>query len=662
MLGGGLLELIPTVLMVAGGVALPVSIGLFLQARMIAQRERSAVQSLEEVIENLGEGFYRTSLDGLHLSANPALVAISGFDSEAELIAAVGKNSGSWYVDPKRGDEFKKILAEEGRVRNFISEVFRDKTGERIWICENARLVLDPITKEPSHYEGTVTETTNLMMRIQEEEKLRKLTSHVPGGLFQLMRDKTGVFTVDFSSYGFRELLDLQSNYASFDIEHFVSLIHPEDLEAYNNSLRMSRRSGRVWSPDFRVVTDGGNTKWLKIQATPEVRSDHSVIWHGYIYDITTTKADEAEIRSLAYNDALTKLPNRRSLIERLEQKITTCQRRNEFAGLLFIDLDDFKALNDTHGHDVGDLLLIEISKRLSQVVRRSDTVARLAGDEFVVLLDHVGSSKAEAAKKASAIAQKVIAAFGEPFKLEKQTHFSSASIGGLTFCGEGDSVDDLLRKADTAMYEVKRSGRNAFKLYEEAQSAGVQAQFLLVNDLPMAVERGELELRLQPQLDRSGTICGAEALIRWNHPKLGLLLPDAFLGLAEQNGHMGDINSWILNEACAILKIWQGNQVTAGLKLAINIGMQQLADDGFPKDIVKFLKLHAIDASKLTLELTEKIISKNHLGNLQLFKRLKLAGVKLSLDDFGVDFSSLSLLADMPLDEIKIDGKFVKS
>ncbi len=662
MLGGGLLDISSAVLTATGIFGLPLSAALFINARKKALIERGTANALEQVIENLGEGFYRTTLDGKHISANPALIAISGYDTEAELIAAIGANYGSWYVDPRRRDEFRRILAEEGKVRNFVSEVYRDKTGERIWVSENARLVLDPITKEPSHYEGTVIETTDLMTRVQEESKLKKLTSHVPGGLFQLVRDPKGGFAVVFASSGFRELLDLKVAPANFDIDHFVSLIHPEDLTGYNSSLRASRKSSRIWNQDFRVVTDGGKTKWLNVQATPELRADRSIIWHGYLQDITMTKADEAIIRDMAYTDALTKLPNRRSLIERTEQLIASCQRRNEIAGLLYIDLDNFKELNDGFGHEVGDLLLVEIGKRLKQVVRRSDMVVRLAGDEFVVLLDCLGTTKAEASNSTSLIAQNVLASFNTAFQLGSVTHTATASIGALTFDGNSKGVDDILRLADLAMYDVKKAGRNAFKLYEHGAERDAASQFNFYNDLVGVAERGELELRFQPQFDRHGKIRGAEALIRWNHPKHGLLTPDKFMPMAEQYGHMDAINSWVLDRAFSVLKDWQVHADTAQLQLAVNIGVQQLHKDCFPNELKALAKLRGVDLAKLTLEFPEKLVSKNRDSSVQILRRLKTAGLSLSLDNFGVDFSSLSLLADMPLNEIKIDGKLVKS
>jgi diguanylate cyclase (GGDEF)-like protein/PAS domain S-box-containing protein len=635
---------------------------MIFKARKTSLRELSAREALEQVIENLGEGFYRTSLDGEPIRANPALIAISGFTSETELISAIGKKFGGWYVDPSRREEFKTALLRDGKVRNFVSEVYRDKTQERIWVSENARLVVDPLTKKPSHYEGTVIEITDIILRIHEQERLAKLTSQVPGGLFQLVRDAKGAFSVPFASSGFSALLDLQTVPPVFDLPHFLSLIHPEDLSNYRATLRQSRKSGRIWTHDFRVVTDSGKTKWLKVQATPEKKSDTGMIWHGLLQDISLTKADEAEFKSMAYHDSLTNLPNRRALIERMEQKIAACDRRNEYAALLFIDLDTFKSLNDTHGHDVGDLLLIEIANRLKQSVRRSDVVARLAGDEFVVLLDGMGTSKAEAVAKTTIIAQKIATSFDSPFRLGNLAHLATASIGGVTFNGDQGNADTILRLADSAMYDVKKSGRNSFKVFDDEGERTANQQSGLSFDVIGLTERDELELRLQPQFDRDGQICGAEALVRWNHPVQGLLTADAFMPLAEKCGQSASINLWMLKKAFAVLQTWQQNVETSRLTISMSLRLQQFSDNGFAGELVALSKLQNVDLSKLTLQLNEGLVARNREVSLRMLKKLKHAGIRLSLEDFGVEYSSLSLLADMQLDEIKINGNFVKS
>ncbi len=634
---------------------------MFGRYRSSQRQAKLAGVEMAEAIESLGEGFYRSSLDGRMLFANTALAKLNGYQTAQQLLDGVEDIAAEWYIDPLRRKEFRSVIEGGGKITNFTSQIFRHKTREPIWITENARVVFDPKTGQPSHYEGTVRETTDIMVRMQEKERLLKLTSHVPGGLFQLERKSSGEFEVVFSSPGFRDLLDSKQNEEIFDLKRFLTIIHPDDLGSYHASLKASRKTMTQWVHEFRVVTDGGKAKWMKVQATPELQTDNRIVWHGYLQDVTASKADEAQIRSLAYNDMLTQLPNRRLLLERLQQTIASSARRNECAAVLFIDLDNFKLLNDTHGHETGDLLLIEIAKRLKKLVRRNDTVARLAGDEFVVLLEGLGREKAAANLRVAMIAEKILGSFSKGFDLGRLTTNISASIGAISFDGSAKSVDDILKYADTAMYEVKKSGRNAYRIFEQGKDVESGSKLMIGEDLKQVVKKKQLVLRLQPQVDRDGRIIGAEALIRWNHPTLGMLTPDKFMGLAEQRGQSREIGQFVLEHAVRLLSAWQVDSLTADLKLAVNISAQQFLNEEFVSEIRTLINRHKIRPSRLTLELTEQVISKDRENAVKTLERLKTTGVRLSLDDFGTGFSSLSHLKDMPLDEVKIDGKFVK-
>jgi diguanylate cyclase (GGDEF)-like protein len=613
---------------------------LYGRYRRVKTAARRASLDMAEAIESLGEGFYRSSLDGKMLFANSALAKLNGYKTSQQLLDGVKDIATEWYLDPKRRDEFRAGLESSGKIVNFTSEIYRHKTREPIWITENARVVLDPRTGKPSHYEGTVRETTDIMVRMQEKERLLKLTSHVPGGLFQLERKPGGEFDVVFSSPGFRDLLDRNEDGEKFNLHRFLTIIHPDDLESYHASLKASRKAMSQWVHEFRVVTDGGKAKWLKVLATPELQANDRIVWHGYLQDVTTSKIDEAQIRSLAYNDTLTQLPNRRLLLDRLQQTIAGCARRNECAAVLFIDLDNFKLLNDTHGHDTGDLMLIEVANRLKRIVRRNDTVARLAGDEFVVLLEGLGRDKSVANQKVAMIAEKILASLSKSFDLGKAAFASSASIGAITFDGAAKSVDDILKHADTAMYEVKKSGRNAYRIFEQGRDIKSGNQLMIGEDLKQAIKRKELVLRLQPQVDRDGRIIGAEALIRWNHPTLGLLTPDKFMGLADQRGQAGEIGQFVLEHAIKLLAAWKADKFTANLKLAVNISSQQFLNDEFVHEIRTLIGRHKVTPARLTLELTEQVISKDRDNAVKAMERLKTTGIML---DFAIFWEWLS-------------------
>ncbi len=617
-------------------------------------------QRLRDVINNLSEGYYITTMNGFLIGSNPAMVAICGDKSESDLLARVDGNAGNWYVDKSRHSEFRARLAEHDKIENFVSEVDTGPVKGKIWISENARVVRDPKTGKATHYEGTVVDITDKVKRSEEEARLRKLASHVPGGLFQLERRPGGVFDVIFCSSGFRELLDLRQDVVKLDIDHFLSLIHPNDVLSYTQSLRVSRLKLEVWAHTFQVVTDGGKPKWLRVQATPELKSNGAVIWHGYLQDVTASKADEENIRAMAFNDPLTKLPNRRYLADRLQQTIAACARRNEHAAVLFIDVDNFKKLNDTHGHDAGDAVLVETARRLSRVSRKNDTVARLAGDEFVLLMDDLGRDWLVAKQNAESIAEKALAAIRIPFKCGGHEHRVTCSIGVITFDGKSKSVDDILKFADTAMYNVKNSGRNAYHLFEEGEHLETESHAQIARDLKCAISRNELALRFQPQVNRDGIIIGAEALIRWNHPSLGLLTPDRFMAVAEQNGQIREIGKWVLETAAQVLVQWQKANATSRMQLAVNISAQQFMSKEFVRELRTLIKVHKIPSKLLTIELTEQVIAKNRDSSVKVMQSLKTTGVRLSLDDFGTGFSSLGHLKDMALDEVKIDGKFV--
>lgn len=615
----------------------------------------------DATVENLSEGFYRSTLDGTLLYANPALAEMNGFETSSHFIEAANARRSSIYVDPGRRTEFLNAIMAAGSVKDFVSEVEGTGNQKRMWVTENARVVRDAKTGTILHYEGTVRDITDYILRMREKEALIKLTSQVPGGLFQMERRPGGIFDVVFTSPGFRDLLDRKDGDRKFDIDRFLSIIHPDDLVEYHESLKASRKQMAPWTNEFRVVTDGGKPKWMKVQATPEKFEDGRVVWHGYLQDVTALKADEAQIRQMAYNDTLTGLPNRRLLLDRLQQSIASNSRRNDHGAVLFIDIDNFKQLNDTHGHETGDLMLAEIARRLRKLVRKSDTVARLAGDEFVVLLEGLGRVKSIAEQKTSTVAGKILSGLVQPFQSGQAKHVATASVGGACFDGSATSVDEIIKNADTAMYAAKKSGRNAFRLFEPAKPIDNSQQIRLADDLKHIVTEKQIILRLQPQVDQDGRTCGAEALLRWNHPKLGLLAPEKFMELADRRGIACDINAYVLENAIRLLGAWQIEPETSGLRLAVNIAAEQLFDPELPRSLRENLKRYTAPPQLLTLEFTEETIAKNRDEAMKAMARLKTTGVRLSLDDFGTGYSSLAQLKDMPLSEIKIDGRFIR-
>lgn len=381
-----------------------------------------------------------------------------------------------------------------------------------------------------------------------------------------------------------------------------------------------------------------------------------------FIVAVLKDKSLEVRNQSLqheANHDVLTGLPNRRYLRSRLVEAANAMALHHHGAAVVFIDLDHFKDLNDTQGHEAGDQLLTQIALRLSQHVRTSDTVARLSGDEFVVLIEHLNEDGSLAAEEAGQIAEKLRKVINEPLTLQTHRYRCRASIG-VALMSKDDSPEESLRKADTAMYEAKRSGRNSICLYDPQTHARVGAQRSLEADLRLALPQGQFRLHLQPQVDADGVPFGAEALLRWCHPKRGLIAPSDFIPLAEDSGVIVDIGRWVLETACQTLHRWRDRPGLKDLRLAINVSARQFREPDFMNEVLSAIRHAGIGPDRLELELTESLVMANIGDTLARIQALRRAGLRFSVDDFGTGHSSLSYLTRLPLDQLKIDRSFV--
>lgn len=381
----------------------------------------------------------------------------------------------------------------------------------------------------------------------------------------------------------------------------------------------------------------------------------------GLVTDITQRKQAEEQIRSLAFYDVLTQLPNRRLLLDRLAHALAASQRGGLFGAILFLDLDNFKTINDTQGHDVGDQLLREVAARLQACVRNDDTVSRLGGDEFVVLLEGLHSNPVNAAALAEMVAEKLRDAIDRPFTLQGREFHSTPSIGISLFLGQQASIDELLKRADVAMYQAKDAGRNAIRFFDPAMQAGLDARIALLADLRHALPQQQLFLDYQAQVDLAGRIFGAEVLLRWRHPQRGLVSPAAFIPVAEESNLILAIGHWVLNIACAQLKAWRDNPAAQHLRLAVNVSARQFRQRDFAQQVETALRDSGIDPGLLKLELTESLVLDNVADSIAKMQALKQLGVGFSMDDFGTGHSSLSYLKQLPLDQLKIDQTFVR-
>ncbi|MCH8957040.1 EAL domain-containing protein [candidate division KSB1 bacterium] len=359
--------------------------------------------------------------------------------------------------------------------------------------------------------------------------------------------------------------------------------------------------------------------------------------------------------RHLAYHDALTILPNRHLLHDRLQQALAQSKRSGKLAALLFLDLDGFKRINDTLGHGIGDLLLKSVAKRLKTTVRQVDTVARLGGDEFTIVLLEINH-----AQDAKDVAQKILKVISQPYKIEEHELFVTASVGISIYPDDGSDIESLIRKADIAMYRAKGQGKNNYQVYNLSMDAKFFERLTLENSLRKAVENEELVAYYQPQVDlRTGEITGVEALVRWQHQKFGLVPPDKFIPLAEETGVILEIDEWMMKTACRQIKNWEREGI-ANIRVAVNLSTRQFRQKNLTEKVAQILNDSAVQPKNLCLEITENEVMHNIETTVEILQALKKMGVLLSLDDFGTGYSSLSYLKRFPIDILKIDRTFV--
>ncbi len=377
--------------------------------------------------------------------------------------------------------------------------------------------------------------------------------------------------------------------------------------------------------------------------------------------DITERTANEAEIQHLAFYDNLTGLPNRLLLLDRLQQVQGSRMRAHHAGALLFIDLDNFKTLNDTLGHDMGDLLLQQVARRLSSCVRAEDTVGRLGGDEFVVMLVDLDDSPGAAAGHAAAVSEKILHVLRQPYLIAGCSYHSTASIGVTLFGPEDALVTDLLKRADMAMYQAKAAGRDTQRFFVPSMQIAVSARALLESQLRQAAPNHEFVLHFQAQVRGDGKLSGVEALIRWQHPTRGLLWPADFIGLAEDSGLILPLGRWVLAAGCSQLAQWQAHPDTADLQLAINVSARQFRHPQFINDVIAAISESGVDPRQLKLEMTESVLFDDIEESSARMRELRKLGVGFSLDDFGTGYSSLSYLKILPINQLKIDQSFVR-
>lgn len=484
------------------------------------------------------------------------------------------------------------------------------------------------------------------------EERYRSYIEQAPIGIFVLrgndefallnsaLSQMTGYSKTELSTMKLAELFSSDTSKESATI---FENIHQQDSSEKEITLR--KKDGSVFISYIHAITLPGD----------------SVM--GFCMDITERKRAEEKIHHLAFFDALTALPNRRRLLDRLRQATSNGVQEHNLGALLMMDLDHFKNLNDTLGHDVGDRLLKQVGRRLMDCVRPDDTVSRVGGDEFVIILERLGKNVAAATRRADELVKKIQSAVSQLYPLTpgRPDYYITSSIGLTLFGDQDSSIDALLKKADVALYEAKKRGRNTYRFFSPEMQASIDDSTSLVDALRRALHNNEFTLYYQPQVNAVGRVVGAEALLRWTPPNADIISPLTFIAAAEESGLIVPIGDWVIVQGFRQLKRWQQYVETKDLKLSINVSADQFHQADFVAKIFNGIEQFDIDPTLITLELTESVVLQRVDQAIEKMLELKSRGISFSLDDFGTGYSSLSYLKLLPLDQVKIDSSFVR-
>ena len=617
---------------------------------------RPAVISLENfstLFDRLPIGAYRSSVSGRQLRANAALVKLNGYSSEAQMLASVNDISSEWYVAPDRRDDFKALLERDGQVVAFVSEIYRHKTRERIWVSENSHVVHDEFG-DPLYFEGTVEDITG---RIQannliesSERRFRALTEKAQ--LATVLCDPRG--KMHFVSAGFERLL----GYRASDVEgaNLFDFMHVADaIEERQELQRVALGTNTGVESIMRFHhTDGRVRRWASIANNClDDEAVGAIVLH--FRDVTDSQVAEERLRHLATTDSLTGIANRARLEEVMASAIDAAKDIGGKVALVFLDLDHFKVMNDSYGHAFGDKLLHTIAAKLKQSTGWDNLVARLGGDEFAILVPQLSNADA-----LTPICQNILQILMQTMRIDGFDVSANASAGASIFPDDASSPAELLQHADLAMFSAKANGRNTYRRFSPDLARDAKVRGKLVNDLRAAVAQRQFVVWYQPQYDlATHKLIGFEALVRWQHPARGIVLPDEFIATAEDQGLIDDIGTYVTEQAIAQTARWS-QQHQRPLRIAINVSAQELRGRAYAERLHETLRHHNMPPDRVDIEITERVFVDTHTYALEALKHLRSIGVKIALDDWGVAYSAISYLRKFPVDVVKLDRAFI--
>jgi diguanylate cyclase (GGDEF)-like protein/PAS domain S-box-containing protein len=621
-------------------------------------------RSLHRLLENLPAGVVVHASDTQILAANKRAAELLGTTPEQ----LVGKGAESkWRFlgedgAPMASDAYPvcRTLHERRNLSNLIVGMDRGDGGQPLWVICNTYLVCED---EGGLSEVVVcfTDCTELKRAEQSLHKSEERLRLVLQGSTDAPWDWNLATGEVYYSPRWWEMIGRVPGELPEDAELWLRMAHPDDVDRVRATFERALAGGsHAYEIEFRLRhKDGHDVPVLSRGCILRDDQGRPLRVSGTKTDLTERKQAERHIHELAYFDYLTGLPNRRFLMDELHRVLSRSARSGAAGALLFLDLDNFKLLNDTMGHDIGDLLLRQVAYRLRHAVRDSDCVARLGGDEFVILLEDLGT-QAVAAGEAGQVGRKLLALCDEPYALPGRAYRSTLSIGIAMFGADSAGADVLLRQSDLAMYQAKAAGRDTLRFFDPAMQAAIDRRYALEHDLREGMLRNEFRLYCQPQFDAGGQLSGGEILLRWKRAGGAVVEPAEFIGLAEATGLLLAIGQWVLRETCKRLATWASNPRLSGVPLAVNVSAQQMHTADFAAQVLDIVRDTGANPERLGLELTESLLAENIDEVIAKMENLKRNGVRFSIDDFGTGYSSLSYLKRFPLETLKIDRSFV--
>lgn len=654
-----------------GVLALVAVIGLHLRQRYLRTREQLRAQQQQLLRQN--EERLELALEGAELGLWDRNFSTNVRTYNERWSAMLGYSSreidgpGTAWQDLLHPDDLAATSEALGRHIHGETSYFesehrlRHKNGRWVWVLARGRVVERDADGLPVRMVGTqmdisVRKHVEKVLR-ESEERFRSLSDLSSDWYWET--DEQFRFT---RIEGSQEATTGMSPHADIGCYRWdVMTLNMSDADWDEH--RAALQAHQVFRDlEMERLDADGQRIWVSVSGAPFFdEQGHFQGYRGVGRNITQRKLAEQKIEQLAFYDVLTNLPNRRMLTDRLQKALASVARSRRHGALIFIDLDNFKDLNDTEGHDMGDLLLQQVAVRLRECVREIDTVARLGGDEFVVMLEELSPYAGEAAVQADVTGKKIMALLNQPFELRGQHHHSTPSIGIALFHDQVQSVDELLKRADLAMYQAKAAGRNALRFFDPGMQAAATARAVLEADLRQGLQREELRLHYQVVVDENSHVCGVEALVRWQHPQRGLMQPGEFVEMAEQTGLIILVGHWVLQAACEQLVVWADDADTAELSIAVNVSARQFRQTDFVLQVQDLLRKTGANPYRLKLELTESMLLSDVEDAIRKMTKLRMIGVSFSLDDFGTGYSSLSYLKSLPLDQLKIDKSFIR-